>query len=203
MALKFLLLETSQGAFSAGLAMTVPIADDVYVRTTSRKPLVTIENESVHLMPYVGWLWRHGERFFCHGFAQVDVDANGNPVAVNATGLGLAQVGRVQDTTYLQADWGLGYLHPVRRGRWGSLVRVVPTLELHYTRSLQETDFVETADFRIGQARDKFQLLNGVVGSTFDFQRNSSLTVGYVTPLGNGSDQLFDGELRAFWNRYY
>jgi hypothetical protein len=203
MALKFLLYETQQGAVSAGMAMTLPIADDLDVRTAGGKPLVRIENEAVHLMPFVGWLTQSPNGFFTQGFTQLDFDANGNTVAVNVDGRGLAPVGRVQDTTYLQSDWGIGYLHWVTPGRFGRLIRVVPTMELHYTRSLERTDFVQTRDFRIGQGKEDVQLLNFVIGSTFDFANNSALTLGYVTPVGYGSDQLFDGELRAFWNRYF
>ena len=203
LAVKFLLMETSGGALSAGLAMTAPVADDVNVRTVDGKPLVLIRNQAVHMMPFVGWLNRHPGGFFTHGFAQLDFDTNGNPVDVNLRGTGLLPVGRVQDTTYLQLDWGLGYLHAVSPGRYGGLVRVVPTLELHYTRSLEQTDFVETADFRIGQGKNDVQVLNAVAGATFDMRNNTSLTAGYVTPLGYGSDQLFDGELRVFWNHYY
>jgi hypothetical protein len=203
MALKFLLYETPQSAISGGLAMTLPVADDLHVRTRGGKPLVTIENEAIHLMPFIGWLHQSPNGFFTQGFAQFDFDSNGNSVAVNVDGQGLAAVGRVQDTTYLQADWGLGYLHWVTPGRFGPLIRVVPTVELHYTRSLESADFVETRDFRIGQAKGDVQLLNFVVGSTFDFNNNSALTVGYVAPIGNGRDQLFDGELRAFWNRFF
>jgi hypothetical protein len=202
-ALKFLLYETPETAFSAGLAMTLPVADDLHVRTVAGKPLVTIENESVHWMPYIGWLNRSANGFFAQGFTQLDIDGNGNSVSVNADGRGLAPAGRVQDTTYLQIDWGVGYLHWVSPDRWGPLTRVVPTVEMHYTRSLESADYVETRDFRIGQAKDDVQILNLVVGSTFDFKNNSALTVGYVTPVGHGSDQLFDGELRAFWNRFF
>jgi hypothetical protein len=203
MALKFLMLETPRGAFSAGVGMTVPIADDVFVRTTGGKSLVAIRNDAVHLLPYIGWLRQYDGGFFTQGFAQLDLDLNGNPVEANVTGNGLVPIGTVQDMTYLQLDWGVGYLHWVSPGRWGPLIRVVPTCELHYNRSLESADFVQTRGFRIGEAKDDFQLLNTVFGGTLDFRNNSSLSVGYVTPIGNSSDQLFDGELRAFWNRYY
>jgi hypothetical protein len=197
------LFESSRGALSGGLALTAPVADDVHVRTTAGKQLVSIQNEAVHVMPYIGWLRTSSHGFFAQGFAQLDLDVSGNPVEANLTGRGLQPIGRVQDMTYLQSDWGVGYLHDVSTGRWGPLVRVVPTLELHYTRSLQDADFAETADFRIGQAKSDFQVLNLVVGATFDLRNSSSVTAGYVTPLGNGTDQLFDGEMRVFWNRYY
>ncbi len=71
------------------------------------RPLVRIENDSVHVMPFLGWLWVPS-RFFTQGFLQVDVDANGNPVDVNL-GRGLTQAGRYQDETFLYADLSSGY----------------------------------------------------------------------------------------------
>ena len=46
---------------------------------------MTIQNRSVHLMPFVGGLWTPNDRLFAIGYVQVDVDANGDPVAFGTT----------------------------------------------------------------------------------------------------------------------
>ncbi len=77
-----------------------------------------------------------------------------------------------------------------------------PMLELHVTRSLQSADYVTAGGFRIGQPRDATQFLGLVLGGALELSHRNVLSVGYAAPIGNGSDQPFDGELRAFWNRF-
>ena len=185
---------------SAGMSMTVPTADDVVVNFFDGTPLVRIGNESVHLMPFVGWLGQTRTGLFTQGFLQLDVDVNGNPVAANFQNLGLVDVGRVQGTTMLYFDIGFGKVIPLRNRR---LTAVTPMLEFHLNRSLQSADFVQAGRFRVGQPKQDQQTLNFVVGNTFHLGRQTNITCGYSAPIGNGMDQMFDGELRLLWNRFF
>ncbi len=76
-------------------------------------------------------------------------------------------------------------------------------LELHYNRSLQPTDVVSSGGFRVGTIESDIQILNAVFGMTVEMGRDKSLSCGYVTPIGNGSDQQLDGELRVFFNWFF
>lgn len=202
LAYKALLTYGPRGAISAGLSLTVPTADDVNVYRFDGRPLVRIENDSVHLMPFLGWLWVPN-RFFTQGFLQVDVDANGNPVDVNL-GRGLTQAGRYQDETFLYADLSSGYwLWQADPHSRRCLTGFAPIAEVHYNRSLQSSDVVTEGPFRIGEYHDEIQMLHLLLGGHVQMGWQTTLTSGYTVPIGNGADQLFDGELRVLLNRYF
>lgn len=203
LAFKALLWQTQTSILSAGISMTVPTADDVNVSLADGTRLVTVVNETVHLMPFIGAFQTLSAQSFVHGFVQVDVDTNGNPVSANLDGRGLVPVGTIQDTTLLHLDGGWGYRLFPGGGAARRLTQIIPTVEMHYTRSLQDTDLIQAGNFRIGQFKERGQVLNVVGGVSFEFDHRDFLTLGYATPVGNGADQLFDGELRAFWNRMY
>ena len=178
---------------SAGLGVTVPTADDVRVGG------VTFENSAVHLLPFVGAIYQPNERFFTQGFAQIDVDINGNTV----TGFG-----GYDDPTLLYLDWQAGYwlyrcLHtqkPVGYRRCNTcntgpsrlhVTGIAPSIEFHYTRSLDDRDSTGLS------------VLNGSVGATVELSNDSTLDVGYVFPIGGTNDQQFDGELRVMFNYFF
>jgi hypothetical protein len=75
LALKFLMLERSRTLISAGLSVTAPTAEDLRVRMRDGTDLLHVENQSFHVMPYVGWLGLLNDRWFTQGFLQADFDA--------------------------------------------------------------------------------------------------------------------------------
>ncbi|MCO6456711.1 MAG: hypothetical protein J5I93_15540 [Pirellulaceae bacterium] len=207
---KMLLLERPAGLVSCGLSLAVPTASELRVSLADGQELVKVENDGVHVMPFVGWLARLGDRGFTHGFLQFDFDANGNRVYVNPYGYGLEHGGRLQDSSLLYLDLGVGYwlrrasdLACCQSADSYLITGIVPTLELHYNAALQEADVVESGAFRIGQPRRDFQQVNLVLGGTLEFRRRDMLSVGYGVPVGNNADQMFDGELRCLWNRFF
>lgn len=201
---KYLLARTDRAALSAGLVVTVPTANDLRVFLSDGEQLVQVRNQTVHLMPFLGWLYAPG-RFFAQGFVDIDIDTNGNEVLINQWGRGLMPSGRIQDTTLLDVNFSTGYWAFRRPARHAAAhVRgFAPMLELHLTRSLQSADYVSSGGFRIGQPRDDTQFLGLVLGGAIEMCNQNMLTVGYAVPIGNGADQPFDGELRAFWNRFF
>lgn len=201
LATKALLVQTRHSILSAGVALTLPTADDTVVRLGGA-PLLRVENESVHVMPFLGWGHRQ-DRFFSTAFLQLDFDANGNTVLFDADGTGLARSGVVQDEAYLYFDVAFGYWLWQENGRFRHLTGVAPVVELHWNRSLEGTDFIERDGYRLGEAREATQILNCVIGSYFQLGERADLTLGFTTPVGNGSDQQFDGELRVMFNRYF
>ena len=204
LAFKALLLSWDNAAVTGGLSLALPTAGDSNVYLPDGTPLVQFRNDSVHIMPYVGGLWTSGDRFFAQGFLQVDVDAVGDPVAVNTSGAGLSPAGRIQETSFLFADGGIGYWLYRDNANYGRLITgIAPTLELHYNTSLQSADVVTAGAFQIGEERESIQILDLVLGATFECRGQSAITAGYATPIGNSADQQFDGELRVFWNRWF
>lgn len=200
---KLLLHSTPTFALSAGLGITLPTADDLTVSRAEGPRLVEIENESVHLLPFLGALWAPTDRFFVQGFVQFDLDANGNTVLVNSFRNGLVEAGRANDAAFTYVDLGVGYWlyrteHPGRR-----LTGVVPMFELHYNRSLEGADVIQSGPFVIGNFASDVQVINATIGTTFLMGRDTTLQVAYGTPIGNSTDHVFDGEMRINLNWYF
>lgn len=203
MNLKTLLYANANGAYAAGLGIVLPTADDVAVLLQDGTKLVIIDNESVHLMPFAGFLQQAANsRGFVQGFLQFDFDTNGNPVRVNTNGIAPTGVGRINDTSFLFADVGVGYWLYQDDSPGSIVTAVIPTLELHYNRSLQSTDVVTGGAFQVGHFADQIELLNLVVGTSIQLGPTKSIGLAYATPIGGGMDQQFDGEFRAMVNLY-
>lgn len=198
---KMLLYTDDSLAVSGGLQMALPTASDLTARLTDGTQLVRINNDTVYLMPFLGALYTPGERFFSQGFLQFDAPANANRVFVNNFNPNgnLDPAGKVRDVPFLFADIGSGYWL-YRDDEAQGLTGFSTTLELHYNRSLQPTNVVNTALYRIGSVLNNVEMLNVVIGGNLHFNLNSTLTVAYVTPIGNSADQLFNHELRVFFN---
>lgn len=192
--LKALLHASDRFALSGGLGVTTPTADDINVRLPNNIPLLRVENQSVHLQPFLAGLYTPNDRFFAHGFLQLDVDANGNSLLVDS-GSGLTPVGELNDSTFLFVDLGIGYwLH---QSSTSCLTGIAPTVELHYNTSLQTADNITVGGITIGNFGNNVETLNLTAGATFAFGDATHLTAGYVTPLSSGADRQLDSGFRV------
>jgi len=203
--LKRLVLLRRNLAVSVGMTLAVPTADDLNVTLADGTPLVQIENEAVHLEPFFGVLWTPNDRFFAHGFMQWDVAANSNPVAMAnqqypQVSSAFTHVGDIHDTTFQYVDVGIGQW--LYRG-CGTLTGLAWTTELHWNRSLEGADYVVSDNLQVGESIETFELFNVTVGAHLEFCRNTTVTVGFTTPLGGGRDRQFDGEFRLLVNRRF
>jgi hypothetical protein len=198
---KGLLYQSDIFAFSTGLQVSVPTAPSLNVSLTDGTQIISIDNQAVHLMPFVGALYTPNDRFFSQAFLQFDADASGNPVAVNPQLQGLTRIGRLHDATFLYADFNIGYW--LYRGVETSLTGFAPTIELHYNTSLEHGEFLASDGFVIGASPRQISNLNLTMGCYFEFALDNTLVLGYTAPLGNGADRQFDGELRAFFNHRF
>lgn len=198
---KALLYQTEVYAFSAGIQVTAPTAPSLNVSLIDGTRIISIDNEAVHLMPFVGALYTPNERFFTQAFLQFDADANGNPVAVNPRMQGLTEIGRLHDATFLYADLNVGYW--AYRSEETQLTGFAPTIELHYNTSLETSEFLASEGFVIGGNLQQISNLNLTLGCYFEFAQDNSFVLGYTVPIGNRVDQQFDGELRAFFTHRF
>lgn len=201
--LKGLMLRRQAWAFSSGMAVTVPTADDVRVAWYDGTPLVNIDNESVHLMPFIGLLFTPNDRFFAQAFLQYDVDTNGCPVAINTEGTGLLSSGRVNDATFQFLDIGIGYWSLPAGSGGDCLTGVAWTGELHWNQSLGATDTITNGAWTIGDFSRNISNWDLTLGCHLELRDLTTLTLAYVTPLGGGSDRQFDGEFRLMLNRRF
>jgi hypothetical protein len=198
---KGLLYQTDVWAYSGGLQVAVPTAPDLNVSLVDGTKVVAVDNESVHLMPFLGALYTPNERLFMQGFLQLDADANGNPVSINPRMLGLTEIGRLHDSTFMYADFNIGYWLYRSEESW--LTGFAPTFEVHYNTSLDKSESLASQGFVVGRVLNQFSNLNLTAGCYFELGLDSTFVVGYTAPLGNGADQQFDGELRAFFTHRF
>lgn len=208
--LKALAFTTETFALAGGMQVALPTASDVTLRDNMGTELLHIDNESVHLMPFLASLYTPDDHWFLQGFLQLDIDANGNSVLVNdgTSPFVNTAAGRLDDKTYLFSDVSLGYWVYRSDAIYDRLTGVAPMLELHYSRSLDGSDgFTRSNDqgilYAVGDNTDRFDLLNFTAGLTFEFDKTSNLTLGYSFPLGGGADQDFDGEFRVFYTHRF
>jgi hypothetical protein len=186
----------------AGMSMNVPTGPNYSYSLTGLPPPgpfivspapLTIENQSVHLLPFAGALWRPSCRLFVQGYIQVDVDVSGDQVINTSTS---SSEGRVYDPTLLYVDLGAGYW--LRKGDCSRLISGVALIgEIHVNES------VGAAKTTVGGGTlpvSSFSLVDATAGMHLDLGQQSNVTVGYVAPLTGGPDRVFNGELRAFYN---
>lgn len=189
--LKQLLYTSDTLAFSGGLGLALPTASDVTVFDTRGGPqLARIQNQSVHLLPFLGSLYTPTDQLFVQQFLQFDFDANGNAVSVANI-----PFGRLNEMTFLYYSIGGGYWLYNDPNSDRLFSRIAPIVELHYNKSLTNTDALLSPS--------DLDLLNGVVGVTAMMGENKSLTLAYTTPLGAGDNRQFNGELRVMLNWYF
>ena len=201
---KRLLIERGTWALSGGLTVAVPTADDTRLLAADGTSIVEIQNESVYLQPFFGLLWTPNDRLFAQAFMQWDVAANGNPVLIyDRQQQGLTYVDDIHDTLFQYLDVGVGYWAYRSCERHRRLTGLAWTAELHWNRSLKDTDVVAYQDFRVGDFSTNIEVINLTLGAHLELFDKTMLTLAYATPLGGGRDQQFDGEFRLMLNRRF
>lgn len=198
---KALVSRTDSFAMSAGLQIVVPTAPGLNVSLPDGRRIVEIPNQAVHAMPFIGAIYTPNAQFFAQGFVQADIDVNGNPVLLNPDLQGLSQVGRLHGVNLLFVDLNAGYW--LRRGRRGALTGFAPTIELHYNQSTEATPYLQSNGFMIGSNLGQVSNQSATIGCYLEYEDNTTLALGYTAPIGNGFDQGFSGELRAFVTRRF
>ncbi len=201
--LKQVFWKRDKTVLSTGLSMTVPTADSTRIFSAGRE-IYRIDNESVHIMPFVGGFYKPSARTFMQGVMQVDIDANGNTVKSrsNYNDPNLTTIGRLQDLNLLYLDSNVGFWAYRNQGK--GLTGIAPMLEGHFNRSLNPADCVVDGNgTRIQLPVQEFDNFNIVAATVFEFNNRSRFGIGYGAPIGNGTDRAFDGEFRATFNRYY
>ena len=201
-AFKFLLWQNDELAIAAGTGVNVPSADDAQLYQTGDR-LLTVKNEAVHIMPYVGFLWRPTNLTYIQSFVQVDVDANGNPV-IDDSGV---QAGVLNDQTLLYFDISAGFwlfYNPEA----SFLTGITPMAEFHYTTTLQDADIViastSAGTIGLGNVFNQLSIPNVTVGTHFWIGPNSVFTVAAAFPLADREyNRQFDAEVIAQFNRFF
>ena len=211
MIFKTMLVESKTWAITTGVQVMLPTAANTQVSgptmfTNQPQTLqsVYVANESVHVMPFVGSVWAPNDRFFNQALLQVDRDVNGNPAYVNDTqnpalsGRQLNYAGRLFYPTFMFMSFGTGYW--LYKDDTQTFTGFSPVLEIHVNQALNEFCPVQHNGWQLGPSPGVISLTNALIGCNFEWGTRSTLSFGYVTPLGGGLDRYFDGEFRAMYN---
>jgi hypothetical protein len=197
--LKQVLLERDQFLVSAGLGITLPTGEDARVFNTAGLEIIDLDHTSTHLLPFVGVLHTYDSGWYWQAFVQLDVDANGNKISADMSGINLQPVGVLQDQTLLFVDLGVGYwLHEPGQGN----TAVALTAELHWAGTLQNTDTVTATDLTITNANNRYDVLNVTLGASVLVNDRFTVRPAMVVPLGHGDGDQFDFEAMVqmnFW----
>lgn len=202
-ALKSIFAQSDNWLLSGGLQLVLPTAPDISYRASdggAAQEFLRIENESVHVMPFLGASLIADGGLFLQGFFQIDVDANGMPVYANPSPFGtgtMTEVGRLNGATMMYLDASAGYwLVQEPADSTSTLTAIMPLIELHLSRSLSQSDSVSFSPLGSVGRKDDFQLLNTTFGMVFEFQHNTNVSIGYATAIPGGKDDDFEGEFR-------
>jgi len=191
--LKAVLLRTDRFTLSGGSGVTIPLADDARLLQGNNE-LLRIENEAVHILPFLGLLTKFDRRTFFQSYIQLDVDANGNPVLANLAGGPLQGLGRFTDSTLAHVDASAHRIVYENKRRSSLLKGVIANAEIHYTGTLQSTDVVAGQGIAVTDLKNNFNILNTTVGAHFLVGKNVVVTPGMSIPLRSGLDRQFDYE---------
>lgn len=199
---KRLLYRADRLAVAGGMGISTPTGSDVRGALPLVGTTFTVHNQATHLQPYLGFLATPLDDVFLHGFAQIDVPANGNSISV--TEIGGSSTGELNDQTRLYLDLSAGTWLLQRPGCRG-LTGLATVLEFHYTTTTSDADTVfspgGTVNF-FGSLPNRYDVVNLTAGLHLELGRVSALRVGGVFPLDD-DERFFDSELMVSWNRRF
>jgi len=207
--LKYLVFKHERLAMTLGLGMSLPLAEDTHlIDSTTGRELIRSKHQSLHLMPYVGFLYVPHDRVFFQSYFQVDADANGGAIYVaDLAGEGMILAGRARERTYAYTSLSLGYWlfrnYDLHEGLQNGMNLMG---ELHWTQSLDRATGVRHEQdnyvFDIGNEQGNYTVVNMTLGTRYLFNEKTNVGIGYSVPLRSANRQ-FDGELRLAFNRYF
>jgi len=202
---KFMLLANDTSVLSAGLGINTPTGDDTSVEFNGS--LLTVNNQAVHLLPFVGFAFAPGDVAFLQAFAQLDLATNGNNVEITDPLVGNASsAGRFTEQNLLHLD--------VMGGHWlwqdptRPITGAAILLELHYTSTLQDTDIVEATTsygpvMGLLNTENRQDVLNFTAGMQVQVGDKTSIRAGAVFPMRDEHHRFFDSELNVQINRRF
>ncbi|MDZ4657203.1 MAG: hypothetical protein SH868_06440 [Bythopirellula sp.] len=200
-AVKFLLTSTETTAVAAGLGVSAPTADDLEVSMADGTQLVRVTNDSTHVLPYLAVLCTpENSNWYVQSFLTFDFDTTGSDVFANVSGMGLEEIGVWNDQHLATLSVATGSWFYQNYAPGNTIRRIGWQAEAHYTETLNDADSVASGNFRVGNPDSELSLVNGIFGLNVHVGK-TIITTGYTVPLTD--DKVFDGEVRAFVNRYF
>jgi hypothetical protein len=181
---------------SGGLAVVAPSAPQAVIQTPNGLTYV-VRNESVHLQPFLGLVYKPDPRTFIEGFLSVDFVTNGDAVFQNIAGT-LTKLGVYQAQSLMEVDLKAGYW--LYRGpETDFLLGIAPSVEFHYATTLQNTDTAGPVTNPFNQT----YLCDLTAGLHVEMERGLDLSVGVSVPLKTDGGNSYDDEVIVQVNQRY
>lgn len=185
---KSLLYSGDSCLVGGGLTLSLPTADDLQFANN-----MEMENETVYLAPYLGFVSTPTENCFIQGVTQFDFTLGGDTVTVGGVESGVFQEQHLFYTSLSAGSW-------LYRDECSKFVNGVAAMtELHYTTALNEGDTINDGNVISGPG--SLDLLNTTAG----FVINKGLTnirVAGSVPL-DWEDRFYDSEFQVQINRRF
>jgi hypothetical protein len=232
---------------SGGLALGIPSGPDSRTSVTDylgdgedndievqRLRTFHIHNDTWSVSPFLAVLAVPNQRLFMQGFAQVDFPLNRSKIdysehaSINTEPAELQFgsvniVDHIRDQILLQLDFGTGYWLFRNSDRpW--ITGIAPTVELHYTTTLDNADIrsmplaprgsalqvvgpngnlIPEPNPRVGNLRNRIDLLDLTFGATFEICNQATVATGFAFPLRGGDNKTYDWEFQLQVNFYF
>ena len=195
--LKRLLYIDESLAVAAGIATTAPTGSNANIFIPILQTRITVENDSVHLLPYIAAQFTPDENWFFHSFAQIDVAANPNGISLSVPGAP-TRGGSLSEQTLMYLDASAGYWW-FRSDDDEGLTGLASILEVHYTTTLndaQQNDLGTNGFFNAGNGQNRFDVVNLTVGAHSEWWQHTSVRAAVVVPLRSENNRFFDSEFQ-------
>lgn len=202
-----------------------------------------IQNDTWEVSPFVAFLAQPSCRAFLQGFVQFEIPVNSSDVfyaetiPVTAPGVTVTppsdpRAGRtppfatqreIEEQSLLHVDLSAGYwLLRNGEGRW--ITGIAPSVELHYTTTLENADLVTLPrDFStfsppgetifgpglptpgpvVGNRRNRLDILDVTLATTVELANHATLATGVSFPLREGDNRTYDWEFQVQFNWYF
>lgn len=202
--LKVLLYNDHELAFGGGMGFNLPTAPNARIFITdAAQPLFTINNGSFHVQPFLGLLYTPDNRWFFQTFMQFDIDTTGDRVDQ----LDVGRIGTLRQQNLLETDLQLGFWW-IRNPQARYITGIAPTIEYHYTTTLQNASLVAggTSDFGFlfGNQANRLDIHDLTLGVEVQIGPRALLNIAAVIPLnGNNDNRQFDSEIFVQFNRFF
>lgn len=195
-----------QSALTAGMTLNLPTAKDGQLLDGSGATVATIDNQSVHLLPFIAYYRQHSSRTWSTAIMQLDFDLNGTTFYHEDDGGSRVDFGRYQEQNFLYLDYSVGHWFYEDCCGTAFIRRAAVIGEIHYSTTINDTDLANSgpsAGDVVTNPFNRIDVVNATAGLRFQLGDNYLLTAAAVAPLKDGENQLFDSEIAILLTRRY
>jgi hypothetical protein len=190
--LKHILWGNERWLLSGGTGVSLPTGADTRVFLADGTEVLVIDNDAVHLQPFVAALWLPEEHFFVESFVSADIDTRGNNVRGNVLGGRLPSIGEYRSASVLMADLAAGYWIYTNPSFRAAMQGLAVIGELSYQTSLESTDSVSGNGLTIAGSSASVDMLSTVLGLHAYLFNQVALSGGVGLPLTSGDKKEYD-----------